>query len=114
MATSLESFKSETQLTTAEVSLTSTTSTQKKFIGMLTLTNTSALAVEVTLWRTAIATVGTTVSGGNWFYKDTISANKTVKVSQMVGHVLGGEMKVSGLAGTANVINVDMSGTTET
>ena len=114
MATTLENFKSETQLTAAEVTLASTNSTEKKFIGMLTLTNTSVLPVEVTLWRTATGTTGTTVSGGNWFYKETIPANKTVKVNQMVGHVLGGTMKVSGLASTASVVNIDISGTSET
>lgn len=114
MATTLENFKSETQLSTAEVSLVSTTGTEKKFIGNLTLTNTSTDNVEVTLWRLAVSATGTEGAGANWFYNETIPANKTVRVAVAVGHVLGGSMKLSGKASTASVVNVDISGTTET
>ena len=114
MATTLENFKSETQLTAAETTLVNTNSSEKRFIGQFTLTNTSTSNVEVTLWRILTATTGTTGSGGNWIWKETIPANKTVKVNNLVGHVLGASMKISGLADTTSVINVDISGTTET
>ena len=114
MATTLSNFTSETQLTASEVSIVSTTESEKKFIGMATLTNTSASNVEVTLWRLATTTTGTTGSGGNWIYKKTIPANATERIDKIMGHVLGNTMKISALASTASVINIDISGTTET
>ena len=114
MTTTLNNFSSETQLTTSEVSIVSTTSSEKKFIGMATLTNTSTSNVEVTLWRLATTTTGTTGSGGNWIYKKTIPANATERIDKIMGHVLGNSMKISALASTASVINIDISGTTET
>lgn len=114
MTTTLNNFTSETQLTTSEASLLSTTSSEKKFIGMVTVTNTSTSNVEITLWRIDSTTTGTTGSGGNWLYKKTIPANSTERVDKLMGHVLGNSMKISGLADTADVINVDISGTTET
>ena len=114
MTTTLSNFTSETQLTTSEVSMLSTSTTEKKFIGMATVTNTSASNVEVTLWRLATTTTGTTGSGGNWIYKKTIPANATERIDKIMGHVLGNNMKISALAETALVINIDISGTTET
>ena len=113
MTTTLNNFVSETQLTTSEVTLTSTLSSEKKFIGMATVTNTTDANVEVTLWRIATATTGTTGSGGNWIWKKSIPAGVTVTIDKIMGHVLGGSMKISGLAGVAGVINIDISGTTE-
>ena len=114
MTTTLSNFTSETQLTTSEVTMVSTSTTEKKFIGMATVTNTSDSNVEVTIWRVLTATTGTTGSGGNWIYKKTIPANATERVDKIMGHVLGASMKISALAATAGVINVDISGTTET
>lgn len=114
MTTTLNNFVSETQLTASEATLVSTNSSEKKFIGKFTLTNTSSSNVEVTLWRLATTTTGTTGSGGNWIFKETIPAGKAVTVDKLQGHVLGNSMKISGLAGTASVINIDISGTTET
>ena len=114
MTTTLANFTSETQLTTSEAVMVSTTSSEKKFIGMATLVNTSTDPVEVTLWRLLTATTGTTVSGGNWICKKTIPANATERIDKIMGHVLGASMKISALASTASVINVDISGTTET
>ena len=114
MTTTLSNFTSETQLTASEVSMLSTTSSEKKFIGMATVTNTSSSNVEVTLWRLATTTTGTTGSGGNWIYKKTIPANATERIDKIMGHVLGNSMKISALASTASVINIDISGTTET
>lgn len=114
MATTLNNFTSETQLTTSETTLVSTTSSEAKFIGMVTVTNTSVNNVEVTFWRMLTATTGTAISGGNFLYKKTIPANKTERIDKLMGHVLGNSMKISALADTASVINVDISGTTET
>ena len=114
MTTTLANFTSETQLTASEAAMVSTTSSEQKFIGMATLTNTSTSSVEVTVWRLLTATTGTTGSGGNWIYKKTIPANATERIDKIMGHVLGNSMKVSALASVASVINVDISGTTET
>ena len=114
MATILSDFTSETQLSTTEVTLVSTNSSEKKFIGMATVTNTSTSNIEVTLWRLDDTTTGTTGSGGNWLWKKTIPANKTEIVDKLLGHVLGNSQKISGLAGTASVVNIDISGKTET
>ena len=119
MATTLSNFTNETQLTTGEVLMVSTqngvTATgEKKFIGMATVTNTSTANVEVTFWRTSTGTVGTTGSGGNWIYRKTIPANSTEIIDKIVGHVLGVGMKISALASVTGVVNVDISGTTET
>ena len=114
MTTTLNNFVSETQLTTSEATLVSTSSSEKKFIGAATITNTSSSSVEVTFWRMLTATTGTTGSGGNWFVKKTIPANQTERLDKLLGQVLGGSMKISGLASVASVVNVDISGTTET
>ena len=114
MATTLNNFTSETQLTASEETLVSTTSSEAKFIGMVTITNTSDSNIEVTMWRIGSAVTGATGSGGNWLYKKTIPANSTERIDKLMGHVLGNSMKISALADTASVINVDISGTTET
>ena len=114
MATSFENFTSETQIGTTATVLMSTTSSEKKFIGNATVTNTSSSNVEVTIWRILTATTATDGSGGNWIWKETIPAKKTVRISKITGHVLGNSMKIEAIAGTASVINADLSGTTET
>jgi hypothetical protein len=114
MTATLSNFTSETQLTTSEVSLTTTSSSEKKFIGNATVTNTSDSNVQVTIWRLSTATTGTTGSGGNWIWRKTIPAGATEYVDKIMGHVLGGSMKISGLASTADVLNIDISGTTVT
>jgi len=114
MTTILSDFTSETQLAVTETTLVSTNSSEKKFIGMATVTNTSTNNIEVTIWRLDDTTTGTTGSGGNWLWKKTIPANKTEIVDKLLGHVLGNSQKISGLAGTASVVNIDISGKTET
>ena len=109
MATTLSNFTSEKQIGTSATVLTSTTSSEKKFIGNATLTNTSTSNVEVTLWRILSATTATDGSGGDWIWKETIPANKTVRVSKLIGHVLSGAMKVEAIAGTDLVINAARS-----
>lgn len=114
MTTQLKNHKSETQLTASETTLVSTTGSETKFIGKVTATNTSASDVVVTFWRLSTATTGTEGSGGNWIWSKTILAGETVTIDKLQGHVLGNTMKISGKAATASVINVDISGTTET
>ena len=114
MATSLTNFKSETQLGASAATLISTTGSEKKFLGNVTVTNTSANNVEVTFWRLGSSTSETDGVGGNWIVKETIPSGRTVKIQQLLGHVLGPSMKISGSAATAGVINFDSSGTTET
>lgn len=113
MSTTLKSFAAATQLTTSEQTLASTGSTEKAFIGKVTFTNTSAAAVEVTVWILAAATTGTTGSGGNWKAKRTLQPNEEWDAIKTAGHVLGNSMKVSALAGTGAVINSYISGTVE-
>jgi hypothetical protein len=119
MTTSLSNFTNETQLTTDEALMVSTqngvsAAPEKKFIGMATVTNTSASNVDVTVWRTSTGTAGTVGSGGNWLWNKTIPANSTMIVDKIIGHVLGVGMKISALASVTGVVNVDISGTTET
>ena len=114
MTITIDNFASETQLTASETTIVSSSSAEKKFIGMATVTNTSINNVEVTVWRLASATTGTEDSGGNWLWKKIISANTTVIIDKIIGHVLGNSMKISALAATASVINIDISGRIET
>lgn len=113
MASILGNFTSETQVGTGSTSLTSTLSTEKKFIGKATFTNTSALPVEVTVWRVLTATTPTTGSGGNWLDIKTIQPSKVWECDKLEQHVLGGLMSIYATAGTASVINADLSGVTE-
>lgn len=114
MTTSLTNFKSETQLGTSAATLISTTGSEKKFLGNVTVTNTSTSNVEITFWRLGSSTTEIDGSGGNWIVKETIPAGRTVRINQLLGHVLGPSMKISGLAAIASVVNFDGSGTTET
>jgi hypothetical protein len=113
MTATLANFTSETQLGTSDSQLVATTSTEKKFIGKATFTNTSAAAVEVTVWRIATTTTATTGSGGNWLDKRTIQPGKVWECDKLMGHVLGNSMQIRAVAGAASVINADLSGVTE-
>lgn len=113
MASTLNNFKSETQLTTSAAAMASAGASEKLFIGKATFTNTSASAVEVTVWRIATATTPTTGSGGNWLDKKSIQAGKVWECDKIQGHVLGNSMSVFASADTASVINADVSGVTE-
>lgn len=112
--TTLSSFAIESQLTTSPVTKVVTSSSEKKFIGKATFTNTSTSNVEVTIWRLGSATGATTGSGGNWTVKKTIPAGRTWACYEIMGHSLDYSQKISASAGTAGVINCDISGTTET
>lgn len=111
--TTLNSFSSEKQLTASEETLASTTATEKKYIGMMTLTNTSTSNVLVTLWRIGSTKEGTEGVGGNWIFSEKITANNTMIIREVMGQVLDFGMKISGKASVADVVNVDISGTTE-
>ena len=113
MTTTLNNFANAVQLSTSATTLISTSASETKFLGNITLTNTSSSNVEVTLWRLLTATSETTGSGGNWIFKKAIPPGLT-KVVGLPSHVLGPSMKLSGLASTASVVNFDGSGTTET
>lgn len=112
--TTLNSLITTTQLTDAEVTMFSTSATEKKFIGNVTLTNTSTANVQVTIWKLPTATAGTTGSSGNWIFRKTIAAGETHKVQVLSGKVLEVSEKLSALAATTLVVNFDASGTTET
>ncbi len=114
MTTSLSNFKSETQLGTSPGSLITTTGTERKFLGNVTVTNTSTSNIEVTFWRLNSSTTEVDGVGGNWIVKETIPSGRTVALTQLLTHVLGPSMKISGQAGTTAVVNFDASGTTET
>lgn len=114
MATSLTNFVAEAQLGTSASTLELASGSEKKFIGSASVTNTSASNVQVTLWLLPTASTESTGSGGNWIFRKTIPAGQTVRVEPVIGQVIDNSMTLSGLADTASVINVHMSGTTET
>ena len=111
--TTLTNHKSETQLTTAEVALVSTSSSEKKYLGMFSVTNTSESTVDVTFWRIGDSVTGVEGVGGNWIFSKGIAAKESVRMDKIMGHMLGNSMKISGKAEVAAVINIDISGTTE-
>lgn len=114
MATTLTNFVNETQLGTLATTLESSSTTEKKFIGSATVTNTSTNNVEVTIWLLQSTTTEITGSGGNWIYRKTIPAGRTERIEAIIGQVIGNSMELSGLAATASVVNINISGTTET
>ena len=114
MTTTLNNFASETQLTTSESTIVSTSTTERKYIGMGTVYNTSTSPVDITVWRLLTATTGTTGSGGNQSWEFTLPAKTSRRLDKVIGQVLGFSMKISVMASTAAVVNIDISGTTET
>jgi hypothetical protein len=114
MATTLNNFVNDTQLAASATALESTTSSEKKFVGSASVTNTSTSNIEVTIWLLPTTTSATTGSGGNWIYRKTIPAGRTERVEAIIGQVIDKSMTLSGSAGTASVVNINISGTTET
>lgn len=112
--TTLQSFVSETQLTTEATNIVTSNTSERKFIGMVTVTNTSASNVEVTLWRILTASTATTGSGGNWTVRETVPAGRSIIIDKLRGQVLNPSMSIKGLSDTASVINIDISGTVQT
>ncbi len=113
MAANLKNF-GQGQLTASEVTLVSSSSSEKKFMGAIQIFNTSTSNVEVTFWLMLAATSGTTGSGGNQKYVRTIPAGTSRAIMDFQGQVIDNSMKFSGKAGTTAVINYTISGTTET
>lgn len=114
MATTLESFSEEKFLSTTPTTVFSTTASQKKYIGKVTLTNTGTSSEEVIIWRLNDTTTPTTTSpGGNWFKKFTLPAGATLDIAPLSGHVLDRSMKIAAQTDTANTVLLDASGTTE-
>lgn len=114
MATALSNFTIETQLTASEVSLVLSGSTERKFLGAIQAFNTSSSRVEVTFWLINDGTTGTTGSGGNQSMVKTIPAGSSLRIMDFAGQVVDRSMKFSGKASVASVINIRISGTTET
>lgn len=113
MATTLSNFAFETQVPATVANIITSLSSEKKFIGSLSLTNTSASNVEVTLWLILTDTTATSGSGGNWKWKGTVPAGRSISVSTMLGNVVDKSMALKAQASTGNVVNIDISGTTE-
>ena len=114
MATSLNAFTIEAQLLGVEHTMTSSSSSETKFIGSLYAYNTSESNVEITLWLNLSTTAGTTGSGGNEALVLTIPARKGKKITELVSQVIAPSCKLSVKASVPNVINMYVSGTTET
>ena len=113
MATSLKSFSIETQVALTDTDLIITIAGESVFIGKATFTNTSALPVVVTVWRLNSGTATTTGSGGNWLKEITIQPGRTTVCDEVIGHVLGGNMKLTAQASVVDVVNADVSGAVE-
>ena len=113
MTATLDNFTSENRLGTSIADLVFTTGTEKKFIGKATFTNTSSSPVEITFWRIRQGSTPTEGSGGNWLDMKTIQPGKTWEATKLESHVLGPSMSVKAKAGTASVVNADLSGVTE-
>lgn len=114
MSTTLSAFAFETQLSASVTTIVSTNTSQKAFIGNVTLTNTSDADVIVTVWRLLSATTPTTGVGGNWLQRVSVPAGRPVKLTKIIGHTLNPSMVIKVQADTAGVINADASGTIET
>ncbi len=91
----------------------STNSSQTKFIGMVTLNNTSSNNVTVTAWRLPAATSSTEGSGSNESASINVPAGRSVIFYDAMGHALGPSSELRMKASVADVVNVLITGTTE-
>jgi hypothetical protein len=114
VAATLSNFVSETVLSTNIAALISSSGKEKKFIGKATFTNTGSAVVAVTVWRLASTTTPIDSSGGNWLVKRFIQPQKVWECDNIELHVVAESMSLFATADTANVVNVDISGVTET
>ncbi len=114
MATVPNNFVHTTQLAASAATLISTTNAEKKFIGKITLTNTSASSVTCYFLIALTATTLTTGSGGNYNAKVVIPPGTQIDLPELSGQIIGNSMKLSGYASTASVVNILISGVTET
>jgi len=114
MATTLSNFSTALQIGAVATSVVTSVNGEKKYIGQLTLTNTAVTAVEVHLYKIDDSETETSGSGGNWLIKRTVQPSKTWNVMGDIGNlVLAGAQKLTVVAGTADVINAECSGTVE-
>ncbi len=114
MATNLKNYSTTKQVAVAATSIVSTLDGEKAFVGQLSFTNTSALAVEVIVYKLANADTPTAGSGGNWLAKRAIQPGATWSPIVDIGNlVLGNLQTLWATAGTAAVINAESSGTVE-
>ena len=114
MATTLNNFSTAVQVGAAATDISVSVAGEKRYVGQLTFTNTSAAAVEVTVYKLATSATETSGSGGNWLTKRTIQPSKVWNVLVDVGNlVLDGAQTLSAVAGTGAVINAECSGTVE-
>lgn len=114
MATTLASFDTATQIGTGATDIVNTSASEVKFVGQLTFTNTSASAVEVTVYKLPTASTETSGSGGNWIAKRTVQPGKVWNVIGDVGNiVLANSQTLSATAGTGSVVNSHCAGVIE-
>ena len=116
MTTTLNNFTvlTVTQLTTSELTLVSSATSEKKFLGAIEVFNTSLSNVEITLWLIPTADTGTTGSGSNESYVRTIPARSSKVISEFQGQIVDFVQKFSGKASVTGVINITVSGSTDT
>lgn len=114
MATTLTNFSTAVQVGTGATDLAVSVAGEKRYIGQLTFTNTSASAIEVIVYKLLTSATETAGSGGNWIAKRTIQPGQVWNALAMVGNlVLEGAQTLSATAGTAAVVNAECSGTVE-
>jgi hypothetical protein len=94
--------------------LVSSNSSEKKFLGQITLTNTSdTTKQEVHLWiQLTATTLTTTKPGGNFIEVLTLQPLQK-KTIDLRGHVVDQSYSFSAVADTATTVNYIVSGTTE-
>lgn len=103
-----------TQLTASESTLVSSSSSERKFIGKMFVTNTHTANVDVTFWLLPTTTAGTTGAGGNYAVSVSIPPGPAITIYSLIGNWINESYKLSGQASVANVVNVYVSGNTET
>lgn len=102
------------QIGTSATDLTTTSETEKKYIGQLTMTNTSASAVLVYVYKILTASTETAGSGGNWLVRRTVQPGQTWNVIKETGPiVMGNSQTLSATAATGSVIWAECGGTVE-
>jgi hypothetical protein len=115
MSTIIENYTADVFVGIAPTIITSTTATEKKFIGNLTLTNTGTTSELVYMWLLPTTTTpSTSAPGGNWFDRLTIPGGASATVYKLLGHVIGQSMSLKMQTTTASTVRATMSGTTET
>lgn len=107
---SINSFKSNTQLTTTEASMVESSSAEKKFLGKVTCTNTHSSSVIVTLW---LVPTGTTLTTSNYTDKKSMQAGEVCDFPKTQTHVVDNEMTLYASADVDSVVNILISGVTE-